>query len=91
MRSLLGLAVAATMLSLPVIAEEGSYGGSLVGQEIDVSYEASRARLVAEGYDQVSQVNGSALHLKAIDPQGAAVRLTVNPQSGEIDAHALDE
>jgi hypothetical protein len=85
MRRLLGVAFAATMLSLPAVAEDGSLGKALVGEEIDVSYEASRARLVAEGYQQVSQVNGSALHLKALDPQGSAVVLTLSPHTGEID------
>jgi len=85
MRTLFMVPVAAAMLSLPAFAEDEPYRGALVGQEIDVSYEASRARLVAVGYDQVAPLNGDALHLSAVDPQGQEVVLSVNPQTGEIE------
>ncbi len=87
---MLMVSVAAAMLSVPAVAEEGSYRGAFVGQEVDVSYEASRARLVAVGYDQVGMLNGDALHLTAVDPQGQEVVLSVNPQTGEI-LPAVDE
>lgn len=94
MRTLAVVAVAVTMLSLPAVAEDGR-AGTFVGNEVDVSFAASRARLMSEGYRNVKRVNGDALHLSAFDPEGSEVLLTMDPQSGEIDSadyvHAMDE
>lgn len=97
MSKLLMVALAGTMLSLPAVAEEGSFDAvqvTFAGYETDVSYGASRARLTGQGYHQIRQTNGSPLHLSAFDPQGSEVLLTVDPQTGEIDSayvHAMDE
>lgn len=94
MRTLAVVALAATMLSLPAVAEDGG-AGTFVGQEVDVSFAASKARLKAEGYRGVKQVDGDALYLSAFDPQGSEVLLTISPQTGEIDTtdyvHPMDE
>ncbi|MEM7024917.1 MAG: hypothetical protein AAF637_20405 [Pseudomonadota bacterium] len=92
---ILGLALIASLVSSPVLAEEenglangrpsvGVWGG----EEVDVSYEASRARLHAAGYSDVQQVDGDALRLKALDRQGTPVLLSINPQDGEIESAA---
>jgi hypothetical protein len=58
------------------------------GDEVDVSYEASRARLIAAGYRDVERVNGDPLKLRAYDPNDAEVLLSIDPQSGEFDTAA---
>jgi hypothetical protein len=83
MRNVLMISVAATMLSLPALAEDGS-AFAYAGHEIDVSYEVSRSRLRAAGYSQVGQASADGLRLKAVDPQGQEVQLAVSPQTGEI-------
>jgi len=91
-----GFFLAASILTFPVAAEEAvplggangfSNGGvsSWSGEEIDVSYEATRVRLIAAGYREVEQVNGDALKLKAYDPKDGQVLLSIDPQTGEVD------
>jgi len=92
-----GFALAASMLTFSVAAEETASLGSANGfsnasvnawggEEVEVSYEASRARLIAAGYREVVQMNGDALKLTAFDPKGAEGLLSINPQTGEVDA-----
>jgi hypothetical protein len=83
MRILLLVAVAA-IVALPAVAEDAD-GSTLmfVGQEVDTSFEASRSRLIAQGYSEIEMENGSAYHLKAHDPEGTEVLLAIDPRSGE--------
>lgn len=90
-----GFALAMSMLTSPAAAEVAaplgangfSNGGvsAWVGEEVDVSYEATRARLIAAGYRDLEPVNGDALKLKAHDPADSEVLLSINPRTGEVD------
>jgi len=92
-----GFALAVSMITLPAAAEvtaplggaNGVSNGGVSawgGDEVDVSYEATRARLIAAGYRDVERVNGDALKLKAHDPADSEVLLSINPRTGEVDS-----
>lgn len=109
MRTFVVVAIAAMAASMPAVAEGpsvrasqdvGGYGGDssygiYLAQEVDLSFEASRARLVAVGYTDVRRMKDAALYLWAFDSEGSEVLLVVNPQNGEIDethyVHMMDE
>ena len=84
MRAQLAIAIAATIFSLPAVAEDGQVGGFLfAGPEVDTSFEASRSRLVAQGYHEVEMIDGSPYHLVVLDQVGSEVLLSIDPQTGE--------
>lgn len=89
MRKFLAVAVAAMALSLPAVAETDG-ADPFLGEEIDVSFEASQTRLISDNYRNVTMLNGNALQLLALDPQDSQVQLTISPLSGEIDSSTYD-
>lgn len=83
------IAVAATALTLPTQAQKYDNDVSndaLIGHEVDVSLEITQNRLAARGYTLVTVLGGDPLWLSAFDPQGHAVLLRVNPQTGLISS-----
>jgi hypothetical protein len=85
MRTFLLAAITTTVLILPAAAEVAEVRPFLfASQEVDTSFEASRARLEAQGYSEIEMIDGSAYRLGALDRDGAEVRLTINPQNGEV-------
>lgn len=88
------VAIAATMLSLSVAAEHSGVDSS-VGKEVDVSFEVSKARLIAEGYHSIRMQNGDPQRLLAFNTEGSEVLVTISSQTGEISsteyAQAMDK
>ena len=88
------VAIAAMTLSLPVAAEYSGLNAP-AGQEIDVSFEVSKARLMSEGYSSIRMNNGDPLQLLAFNTEGSEVFVTISSQTGEISgteyAHAMDK
>jgi len=79
------VAVAAATIAMPAIAEDESDAYRLVsGVDADTSFEATRMRLLANGYRDVRMVEGDAMRLSAYDREGSEVLLKINPQDGEI-------
>ncbi|MEQ9814888.1 MAG: hypothetical protein RLO50_19080 [Azospirillaceae bacterium] len=81
MKILLAIAAASAFLSISAVAEDGS-GDVYLGSETDVSFEISRDRLAAAGYNSARMVNGNPLFLSAFDMDGSEVELSVNPVDG---------
>ena len=88
------VAIAAMTLSLPVVAEHSGLNAP-AGQEIDVSFEVSKARLMSEGYSSIRMNNGDPLRLLAFNTEGSEVFVTISSQTGAISsteyAHAMDK
>lgn len=79
------VAIAAATIAMPAIAEDESDAYRLgSGVEADTSYEASRMRLMANGYRDVRMVEGDAMRVSAYDREGSEALLRINPQDGEI-------
>jgi hypothetical protein len=76
------LTVLTAMISLPVSAQEV--------MPADVSFEASKARLLAEGYYDVHMQDDYQLNLSARDSEGREVFFTVDGITGEIGSPEYD-